>query len=63
MDGLEALAILKANPKTRDCPVLMLTARNQQSDRDRAYQMGAHDYLTKPFTLQMLQQKVKEVLA
>lgn len=63
MDGLEALVILKADPRSRDCPVLMLTARNHQSDRDRAYQMGAHDYLTKPFTLQMLQQKVKEILA
>ena len=63
MDGLKALEILKANPKTRDCPVLMLTTRNHQTDRDHAYRLGARDYLTKPFPIQVLQQRVKDILA
>ncbi|MHB8977159.1 MAG: response regulator [Trichloromonadaceae bacterium] len=63
MDGLKALEILKANSKTRDCPVLMLTARNHQTDRDHAYRLGARDYLTKPFPIQVLQQRVKDILA
>jgi CheY-like chemotaxis protein len=62
MDGLQALEILKADPQTRDCPVLILSAWGEQPERDRAFSFGASDYLTKPFKLDLLQQKVEEIL-
>jgi CheY-like chemotaxis protein len=63
MNGFKALELLKKDPKTRDCPVLMLTARTEQSDRERAFEFGARDYITKPFKIQVLQKMVEEILA
>jgi CheY-like chemotaxis protein len=62
MDGIKALELLKADPQTRDCPVLMLSAWDRQSERDRAFASGASGYLTKPFRLDTLQQSVTEIL-
>ena len=50
MDGLEALAALKANPVTREIPVIMLTADSTKDDVARARQLGALDNISKPFT-------------
>jgi len=50
MDGLEALAILKANPETKDIPVIMLSADAGQATLDRARQLGAVHFISKPFT-------------
>ena len=50
MDGLTALAELKKNEKTKDIPVIMLTARGEESDRVRGLSTGADDYLVKPFS-------------
>jgi CheY-like chemotaxis protein len=58
MDGLAATEQLKADPGTRDCPVLILTAKAQREERERALGAGADDFLTKPFRLDILQQKV-----
>jgi PAS domain S-box-containing protein len=49
VDGLEVLRRLKADPRTRDIPVVMLTARTGERDRLAAWRAGASDYLTKPF--------------
>jgi CheY-like chemotaxis protein len=50
MDGLEALAALKANPVTRDIPVVMLSADASKDNIERARQLGALDFISKPFT-------------
>ncbi|AHM05635.1 response regulator [Roseibacterium elongatum DSM 19469] len=48
--GLDILRDLRANPATRDLPVLMLTAKGQTKDRDQAMSLGANAFLTKPFS-------------
>jgi CheY-like chemotaxis protein len=49
MDGLETLRAIRADPQTRDVPVLMLTAKTQAEDYRLAEEAGANGYLTKPF--------------
>ena len=48
--GFEILRDLRAHDDTRDLPVLMLTARGQTKDRERAEEAGVSDYMTKPFS-------------
>ena len=50
MDGLEALAVLKANPETKNIPVIMLSADAVYATIERARQLGAVDFISKPFT-------------
>ena len=54
MDGLELLSKLKASPKNRDIPVIMLTAKGAEYDKVKALDAGADDYLTKPFSVDEL---------
>lgn len=49
MDGFEVLRTLKADPGTREIPVIMLTAKAQDADVFRGWQSGVDSYLTKPF--------------
>ncbi len=49
MDGFELCQKLKASPKTKDIPVIFLTAKTQSSDIAKGFQVGAVDYVTKPF--------------
>jgi len=49
MNGLEALKQIRANPKTRNLPVIMLTAKAQDQDVFQGYSYGVDIYLTKPF--------------
>lgn len=62
MDGLEALEILQADPQTRQCPVLILTAWDEKGERRRALAAGARAYMVKPFDLHTLQQRVNQLL-
>ncbi len=49
LDGVEVLRRLKADPATRDIPVLMLTARTHKKDQAAAWEAGASDFMVKPF--------------
>jgi len=49
MDGFEVLEKLKESPDTEGIPVIMLTARKSKEDMDRARELGAVEYITKPF--------------
>jgi DNA-binding response OmpR family regulator len=49
-DGWQLLQDVKSNPKTKDIPIIVLTAKNEDVDMFRGYDLGANYYMTKPFT-------------
>ena len=63
MTGFEVLDILKKNPETENIPVIMLTARAQDSDVLRGWQSGVECYLTKPFNPMELIAFVKRIFS
>jgi two-component system response regulator MprA len=62
IDGLEVCRRLRAQEATADLPILMLTARDEVSDRVAGLDTGADDYLTKPFSFEELLARVKAIL-
>ena len=62
MNGYEVTEALKRDPLTKDIPVILLTARAQQTDVARGFEAGADDYITKPFSPQALQIRVAAAL-
>jgi sigma-B regulation protein RsbU (phosphoserine phosphatase) len=63
MSGYEVCEHLKANPATRDIPVIFLTAMEQTTDETRGFELGAADYITKPVNASILEARVKTHLA
>jgi CheY-like chemotaxis protein len=49
-DGWEVLKAARSNPQTKELPIIVLTAANQDSDMFKGYELGANYYMTKPFT-------------
>ena len=49
-NGWEVLREVRSNPKTREMPVIVLTAKNEDVDMFKGYELGASYYITKPFT-------------
>ncbi len=62
VDGLEVCRQLRADPKTAHLPVIMLTAKTQETDRVVGLELGADDYVPKPFSPRELLARVKAVL-
>lgn len=62
MDGLEICRQLRATPESADILVIMVTARAEESDRIVGLELGADDYITKPFSLRELAARVRAVL-
>ena len=62
VSGTEVCRILRARPETAHLPVIMLTARTAESDRVTGLDLGADDYVTKPFSLRELSARVRAVL-
>jgi two-component system, OmpR family, phosphate regulon response regulator PhoB len=62
MDGLQVLKALRAGEKTAAIPVIMLTAKAEETDQVIGFSLGADDYVTKPFSNKVLLQRVKAVL-
>ena len=62
INGLEICRLLKRDSKTRNIPILMLTARAAEEDRVKGLELGAHDYVTKPFSPRELVLRVKNLL-
>lgn len=58
MDGFEACLQLKADERTRDIPVIFISALNEISDKVKAFRLGGVDYITKPFQLEEVQARV-----
>ncbi len=61
-DGLSVLRRLRSNPMTRQIPVIMVTAKISEIDTVKGLDMGADDYITKPFGIMELLSRVKAVL-
>jgi len=59
LSGLEACRRLKSNQKTKNIPVLMLSARSEEVDRVRGLDIGADDYVVKPYAVAELMARVK----
>jgi DNA-binding response OmpR family regulator len=62
LSGTEVCRMLRAKPKTADVPIIMVTARVSESDRVAGLDLGADDYVTKPFSLKELAARVRAVL-
>lgn len=62
IDGMEVCRRLKANPDTRRIPVLMLTAKGEETDIVAGLELGASDYVTKPFSGKVLMARVRRLL-
>ncbi len=60
--GLDVLATLRGLPHRCNTPVIMLTAKGQETDRTEAARLGATDFLTKPFSPKKLLARIKEIL-
>ena len=61
-DGLSILKNLRNKPRTKNVPVILLTAKNSEFDRVKGLDMGADDYISKPFSVLELIARVKTVL-
>lgn len=62
MDGMEILRQLRENSLTRNIPVIMLTAKTAEIDKVRALDMGADDYVSKPFGVMELLSRIRAVM-
>ncbi len=62
IDGFEVLKVLKGDEATRQIPIIVLTAKAEEEDRQRAMDLGANDYMTKPFKPQDLWDRLKHYL-
>src|SRR6476646_2328523 len=62
LSGIEVCRIMRGRPETSRVPIIMLTARTTESDRITGLDVGADDYITKPFSLRELAARVRAVL-
>ena len=62
VDGLEICRRLRADDKTRELPIVMLTACGEEEDVVRGLELGADDYVTKPFSIKVLLARIQTVL-
>ena len=62
VDGLEVCRRLKMDAKTRQVPIIMLTAKGEETDIVTGLELGAEDYITKPFSTRVLLARVRTVL-
>jgi len=63
VSGLDAIREIRADPALADLPVILLTARAQESDVETGFDSGADDYITKPFSPRELASRVEALLA
>ena len=62
MDGYEACKRLKADPATRTIPVILLSAKGRNVDQKTGFEVGADDYITKPFSPRKLVERINQIL-
>jgi two-component system phosphate regulon response regulator PhoB len=59
MNGLDVCRELRASESTRDIPIVMLTAKAEETDQIVGFSLGADDYVTKPFSVKVLLERIK----
>ncbi len=62
-DGYDVCRAIRANPAWREVKVIMLTAKGRELDRRKGMELGADDYVTKPFSTREIVQRVRDLLA
>jgi two-component system alkaline phosphatase synthesis response regulator PhoP len=62
VDGLDVCKVLKNDQRTKNIPIIMLTAKCEETDIILGLELGADDYIAKPFSLKVLRARVKAVL-
>lgn len=62
MDGYETCKALKADPATKDIPVILLSAKGRNVDMQTGYDVGADEYITKPFSPRKLVDRINTML-
>ena len=62
VSGIEVCRRLRQRPETRNLPIIMLTARGEETDRVRGLDTGADDYMVKPFSMSELAARIRAVL-
>ena len=62
LDGYETCKALKANAETRDIPVILLSAKGRNVDQKVGFEVGADDYITKPFSPRKLVERINSIL-
>jgi len=62
LNGLEVCRELRAGQRTRHIPILMLTAKAEETDQVVGFSLGADDYVTKPFSVKVLIERIKALL-
>jgi two-component system alkaline phosphatase synthesis response regulator PhoP len=62
LDGYETCKILKGDPATRDIPVILLSAKGRNIDQKIGFEVGADDYITKPFSPRKLVERINGIL-
>ncbi len=62
LDGLQICRVLKSESRTKSIPIMVLTAKSQETDEIRGFNMGADDYVTKPFRIQPLIHRIRALL-
>ena len=62
MNGLETTKLLRQNPKTKNLPIILLTAKDREIDKVAGLDSGADDYITKPFGVMELGARVRSIL-
>jgi PAS domain S-box-containing protein len=63
VDGIEAIKLLRANEKTKNIPVIVVTAFNTPENLEEAFSVGAFDYITKPISIGELKSRVNKAIA
>ena len=63
LDGFEVCKAIRANPDWNSVRIIMLTAKGRDSEREKGLELGADDYLTKPFSTRDILKRTKDVLA
>jgi two-component system alkaline phosphatase synthesis response regulator PhoP len=62
LDGYETCKALKGDPTTRDIPVILLSAKGRNVDQKIGFEVGADDYITKPFSPRKLVERINSIL-
>jgi two-component system alkaline phosphatase synthesis response regulator PhoP len=62
MDGIEVCKVLRTENETAEIPIIMLTAKGEETDIVEGFELGADDYITKPFSPKILLSRIKAVL-